>query len=98
MIFRYLKRTARLRHLCRKTTSQTYTKYLTMVEESDIGKHSCLLKKVNYFVVKKFIAQALGHYPEAGLLSKGSCFTRTLGGTKFINMRDVIFLTICFTT
>ncbi len=69
-----------------------------MVEESDIGKHSCLLQKVNYFVVKKFIVQALGHYPEAGLLSKGSCFTRTLGVTPFINMRDVILVTLCSTT
>ncbi len=69
-----------------------------MVEESDIGKHSSLLQKVNYFVVKKFIAQAPGHYSEAGLLSKGSYFTRTLDVTKFINMRDVIWDTLCFTT
>jgi hypothetical protein len=37
-----------------------------------------------------FIVQA----PEAGFLNKSSCLARTLGVTKFINMRDIIWGTL----
>jgi hypothetical protein len=35
---------------------------------------------------------------EAGLLNKGSCLARALGVTKFINMRYMILVTLCFAT
>ncbi len=32
---------------------------------------------------------------EAGLLNKSSCLARALGETKFIDMRDMILVTLC---
>jgi hypothetical protein len=40
----------------------------------------------------------LGCFTEAGLLNKGSCSARTLGVTKFINMTDMILVTLCCAT
>jgi hypothetical protein len=35
---------------------------------------------------------------EAGMLTKSSCLGRALGVTKFINMRDMILVTLCCAT
>ncbi len=35
---------------------------------------------------------------KAGYLNKGSCLARVLGVTKFMNMRDMILVTLCFAT
>jgi hypothetical protein len=35
---------------------------------------------------------------EAGLLNKGSCLARALSVTKFINLRDMILVTLCCAT
>jgi hypothetical protein len=35
-----------------------------------------------------------GRCSEAGLLNKGSCLARTLGVTKFMNMRNMILVTL----
>jgi hypothetical protein len=35
---------------------------------------------------------------EAGLLNKGLCLAPALGVTKFLNMRYIILVTLCFTT
>jgi hypothetical protein len=36
--------------------------------------------------------------PEAGLLTKGSCLARASGVTKFIEIRDMILVTLCCAT
>jgi len=36
--------------------------------------------------------------PEAGLLNKSSCSARALGVTKFMNMRNMILVTLCHAT
>jgi hypothetical protein len=36
--------------------------------------------------------------PEASLLNKSSCLARALGVTKFINMRDMILVKLCWAT
>ncbi len=35
---------------------------------------------------------------EAGLLNIGSCLARALGVTKFINIRDIILVSLCWAT
>jgi hypothetical protein len=35
---------------------------------------------------------------EAGLLNKSSCLARTLGVTKFMNIRDMIWVALCCAT
>ncbi len=37
-------------------------------------------------------------HTEAGLLNKGSCLAHTLGMTKFIDVRDIILVTLCCAT
>jgi hypothetical protein len=39
--------------------------------------------------------QLIHRRPVAGSLNKSSCLARTLGVTKFINMRDMILVTLC---
>jgi hypothetical protein len=45
-----------------------------------------------------FMRSTLTESFEAGLLNKGSRLAQALGVTKFINMRDLILLTLCCAT
>jgi hypothetical protein len=35
-------------------------------------------------------------YSEAGMLNKSSCIAPSLGVTKFIIVKDIIFVTLCY--
>ncbi len=61
------------------------------------ARHELLLNKLPQVSLRIFpLYTSWGS--EAGLLKKGSCLARALSVTKYLNVRDMILVTLCCAT